>query len=535
MPDPRGTAQDMLDRVRDLLARLVGRRGFTPADADDVEVIARRDLTSESESAVVIATREDDVASVVGLIETADAPEVILVVRRDARALRRTTAWAHISAYARRRGLTLGVVATRRDVRTFARQNGLRAASSIRSLYPSRHSFRLGDREVTLPAVPWARLVRAGLAGAILAAGIVVACAVVPSATVTIVPAAEPISAVGSARPNALIAASDVASGVIQADNLRRQLHIPVTSDATGETEVGDQPAELDLRLTNEGASVVEVPAGTIVSDEDGVRFATAEGVDVPAAGEVDVQAIAVEPGTRGNVDAGTVTLVEGLPPSISVTNLTPGRGGTDRPAAAAAQEDFDRIAAVADAVLLRLARSIIEDEVDSGTLLGSTVTIAIFSMLPMQEVGEASDFVIVDYVVTTSALVIPEDVAVSFGEQLLRSQLPPGMALIPGSVTAEVIASELRGDPVTVSATGHATALGPIEAAAQTLAGRRVGDARAYLEESLDLLEPPKIVVRPTFLPWTSLPRRGSRIEVVIAGPTSATTSDASTSDGGG
>ncbi|MQC17939.1 MAG: hypothetical protein DWG80_02555 [Chloroflexi bacterium] len=62
---------------------------------------------------MVVATGEDDVASVVGRIDVADSPEVILIVRRDARALRRPSAWPHIAAHVRRRGIELGVVSPR--------------------------------------------------------------------------------------------------------------------------------------------------------------------------------------------------------------------------------------------------------------------------------------------------------------------------------------------------------------------------------------------------------------------------------------
>src|SRR5690606_26398447 len=78
-------------------------------------------------AAVVIATAEDDVSSVVGRIDTADSPEVILIVRRDARAFRRGTAWPHVAAHVRRRGIELGVVAPRAEVRSHAKANGLKA------------------------------------------------------------------------------------------------------------------------------------------------------------------------------------------------------------------------------------------------------------------------------------------------------------------------------------------------------------------------------------------------------------------------
>ena len=78
------------------------------------------------------------------------------------------------------------------------------------------------------------------------------------------------------------------------------------------------------------------VPSGTIVatsgtSEFDGVRFVTQETVTIPVSGEVEVPAIAEEPGVRGNVNPGDINqIVTGITGISFVTNNGPGQGGLD-------------------------------------------------------------------------------------------------------------------------------------------------------------------------------------------------------------
>jgi len=81
---------------------------------------------SPARAVVMVARRDDDLAALIGRIDTAPDIDLVLVVPRQARALREATVWAHVSAHVRRRGIALGVVSPRGDVRAHARANGLR-------------------------------------------------------------------------------------------------------------------------------------------------------------------------------------------------------------------------------------------------------------------------------------------------------------------------------------------------------------------------------------------------------------------------
>lgn len=521
------TSRDLAD---DLLARVRGwqdgRRERRAHDAEEQAARSDRDLGPRrdlSDAAVVIATRDDDVASVVGRIDTADTLEVVLVVRRDAKALRRPTAWPHIAAHTRRRGIVLGVVASRGDVRSYARDNGLRAARQPGGLRPDDYVLRVGDRDFPVPPVPWGRIIRGSMILVFLGAVLVVGCYQVPSAEIRIIPDSEEFTASGLARANAIVDVADVETRTIVANTLRRTLVTAVTTTTSGEVEVGDLAATLTLRFSNSSGEVVEVPQGARAVTEDGISFLTDEAVDVPANSEADVTATAEFPGVPGNVAAETVDTPEGLPEPITVTNITAGTGGTNRLTAGVAQEDVDRVRAIADDVLNGIAVATLElavEEEELGTLIVSSVTASVFSEQPQQLLEQAADVLVVEYTIIAAGLVVSPAQAAEYGELLIRQELPPGQALLPGSVTAEVIPPAERGGQVTVNAVGRVAALEEIAAIANQVVGMSPGDASALLQEQLDLDETPVIEISPNFIPWLWLPRRADHIEIVIVGP---------------
>lgn len=477
----------------------------------------------DDESAVIVATADDDVASVVGRIDIADAPEVILVVRRDVRALRRPTAWPHIAAHVRRRGIELAVVSPRSDVRAHARANGLRSSRTPGGLRPQRYYISALGQDLVIPPVPWGRIVRGSMIVVALGTIGVVGCYRVPSAQVTIIPASEEISASDEARPNAVVERSDLATQTILVDTVRRQVFTAVTTTTTGEVEVGDERALLEVSFANSSARVVQVPMGTRLSTDEGIAFLTDEDLDVPAAGLASVSATADLPGVDGNVGANALTNIDGeVPAGIILSGSTAGAGGTNRLTAAVSQDDVDRVRAIAGGVLDRIAigtleQAVAEDEL--GTLLPSSVSAAIFSEQPVQLLEEPSDIFVVEYVITASGLVVSDRQARDYGELLVLRDLPEGLALLPGSVTATVTPLPDRGR-VSITATGRVAELSQIAVTANQITGMRPEAAQNLLQRELSLSEPPEIRISPDFLPWIWLPRRAQSIEVVIGSP---------------
>lgn len=474
---------------------------------------------------MVVATGEDDVASVVGRIDVADSPEVILIVRRDARALRRPSAWPHVAAHVRRRGIELGVVSPRGDVRGHARANGLRASRTPGGLRPQVEYVDVFGRQIEVPPVPWGAVVKGGMMLIALSTITFMACYRVPSATITIVPDSEPITASGSARANALVGAADLATETIVATTVRRQVFTAVTTTTTGEVEIGDERALLEVTFANASGAVLLVPRGTRLISDEGIVFLTDEDLDVPAEGVAVVGATAEFPGEPGNVDANTLVEIDGdVSDAVTIESSSAGSGGTNVLTAGVAQADVERVREIAgdilDGIALRTLEALVEEE-GLGTLLPQSVSAAIFSEQPLQRLDEPAEIFVVEYTITASGLVVSQASATEYGELLIRDALPEGVALVPGSVTATAEPSDDRGS-VNVTATGRTAVLSNISVAANQVVGMRPEAARNLLQQELSLDLPPKIEISPNFVPWLWLPRRAASIEVVIASPES-------------
>lgn len=545
MDEFRRQLEQLSERIRDWVSDITSRLGGAARDARAAAAERRarnaaaeastRELTGDS--ALVIATADDDVASVVGRIDTAESPEVMLVVRRDAKALRQPSAWPHIAAYVRRRGIELGVVAPRADVRNHAKVNGLRAARSPGGLHPQVEYLDIMGRRVVVPPVPWGRIVRGSMIIVALSTVTFLACYRVPSATITIVPPSEVATATGSARANALTDNNDLDGQVILATTVRRQVFTAVTTTTSGEVEVGDTHAILTVTFQNAAGNVVRVPRGTRLVSEESIAFVTDEDLDVPAQDSASVGATAEFPGEPGNLAAGSLATIEGdVPPEVTIAGSTAGSGGTNRLTAAVAQADVDRVRDIADDVLDGIALGTLEQlvEEEGGTLLPSSVSAAIFSERPLQQLEEPADIFVVEYTITASGLVVSDADASAYGELLIRDQLPDGVALIPGSVTATLEPQGDRGE-VLINATGRTATLTDIAVAANQVTGMRPDEARNLLQDELDLDDPPAIEISPNFIPWLWLPRRAESIEVIIGTPQEEQSEDAEGADGEG
>lgn len=473
----------------------------------------------------VVATAADDIASVVARIEAARSPEVVLVVPREARALRSPAAWPHIAAVAKRNSLALGVVSPRGDVRSHARENGLPAAGSVTAVTrPPHHRIQLGDREFYVPRLPLGAVVRAVALVAMIGAAVIVGCYAIPSAEVVIVPASEAMTATARVRLNAIAGEPDLELGVQPAISFQHEFRTTLGVVTTGEAEVPDERATVVLQFSNGNESDAVVPAGTVVAEENGIAFATDVETAVPAGSAATAPATAVAPGTSGNVALATLTTSFDLPSGITVTNPAAASGGTNQLVPAVAEEDVARVADLADAVLRRIGERELFDAVIEGTVFPQTISVSIFSQDSLANPGEPAETFLVDFTAIVSALVVTDAQAIEYGEALIASELEADRVLLPGSTSAELDGARVEGGTVTVELTATGLVADRIDTAVarDAIAGASPADASVRLQEMLALEAPPQISISPGFIPWRWLPRSGDRISISFAGPAS-------------
>ena len=484
----------------------------------------RREARRRLMARTIVADQDDDLATVMGRIDFAEDPELVLIVPRRARALRDPGVWPRLAAHARRRGISLGVVAARRDVRNHAQNSGLEAAGSLRALRrPRFRRVQVGAREFDLPRLRPFRALRWLALPALAGALFVTACYVVPSAEIVIVPPAEPFTRSTLVRIDPVADEADLERRVIPGITVRRTVTTVMATESTGTTEIGDAHASVQLLITNDGAAVAGLPAGTRVINEGGIAFTTNEAVTVPAGDSIAVTATAERAGTIANLDAAETWSLSGGPGTLRVTNPRAADGGTDLAVPAIAAEDADRLRSMALDVLSRAGGRELERTVEAGAAFRETVTVAILGEEAFARIGEPAATLVMEFTAIVSGLVLLDDEARAFGEALLVAALDDGVALLPGTTTVELAPEHtFEGGALSLRlvATGLVAELFDPADMRDELTGARPADAARVVQRRLGLAIAPQVTVYPDWLPWLWLPRRGSRISITLAGP---------------
>lgn len=483
-----------------------------------------RSRASAPGAGVIVAAADDDAASIIGRIDTAAEVDLVLMVPRSARRLRDAAAWPHVAAHVRRRGIELGVVAARREVRALAADNGLRAAGSVRALRRQRsRTIRIGAREFPLPrlrALGALRWLAPPVAVALAIGGV---CYTLPTAQIVIVPPAEPFSGSSTARVDAVAEEADAAEGVLPGVTVRLTFSIVLATGTTGSVELGDEAATVTLRLRNDGEAPVRVAEDALAATEDGLAFFVVEETDVAPGETVTVDALAERLGEISNVDADQLWVLSGAPETLAVTNPRTASGGTNRSVAAVALEDVERLRALAPDVLQRVGGRRLAADIESGTVFAETAIITILGEEPFANLDQPEETFLMEFTAVVSAISVPHEQAEAFGEELLRASLPDGMALLPGTTAVEFDDERTyRAGVVQVSLTATGLAFELYEAAAvqEGLKGARPAEAARLLQERLGLEELPRVTIEPEWLPWIWLPRRGNQIAITFDGP---------------
>jgi len=226
--------------------------------------------------------------------------------------------------------------------------------------------------------------------------------------------------------------------------------------------------AVVTLRFSRSSAAPESylIPAGTRAQTPSGVRFATTQDTSIaPGDTFTDVPAQAVEPGSAGNVPAGSVTeLVDLIPGVEAVTNPQPAVGGRDQEALEDQLERFARFfASLQKGTLQSLEAAALEATSPTGERITQVLArdITRDPALPPA--------VVVLYVDNGSGSVTPEMVA------YLQTALDAGR---PAGVSLEVVAAAPHYVDIRFQVDGSDEALAACyEAARQYVRGLQIGE----------------------------------------------------------
>jgi hypothetical protein len=372
---------------------------------------------------------------------------------------------------------------------------------------------------------------------ALAATGAAVAYSSLPTATITIRPATEPLgptSVVVRADPDATSVAPVAA--VIPATLVEIPVEVSDTFEATGKRVEQKKATGSVTFISKDPTRSNSIPAGSIVRTDGGVGFATRASITIPKAkiegltilpGTADVAVVAVKGGPEANVAANTIRIVPAAedPVLLEVRNRASTAGGTRKSFPKVTQEDVDGAVKTLQRRLDARFKDAVADpgrvpdgmEVVAGTeLLGPSAATPDPESLVDAEV-EAFDLTL--SATGTITAFAPGD-AETVAAARLATTVPAGYTLVDGSTKVQVGEATPDGTAAEVDTTATGAMIRTIDAEAVRATAK--GKSPADAERVLSTLGEVTIVTWPAFLPaiTDAIDRIEVRVEPSAGGP---------------
>jgi hypothetical protein len=496
----------------------------------------------------------DDAVSTRDRLKFVDAHYVLLVWPSNARILRRKLDLLLIQREATRQGQRIALVAHDLDVIDHARDLDLSVFPNVGAAQrqPWKHPR---DRVFAVPGnvddlvapddlpyddMPpgparhrrrhswrWVMFVTLWIA---LGAGFLL---VAPSATVTITPAGEQVSARVPITGDLDQTDVDLDERTMPLSLITRRISTDVTASATGRQIAEPARATGIVVFTNESDFSVEIPPGTIVStgSTPPIRFETQEELILPVGAHASTRVRALEDsaGTRGNVGANTILFVEGaLSDSVTATNPNVTEGGTIRELSIVTEEDVANLLTAGYAAIIPEARVLLQHEYGDGLIPQSVQIVEGTQRTGYNAlVGDATESLRLHLEIDVQAVVINERLAQQVAYAGLAPQIPPGREMSPDSLVFELDLSDIPAPPYpdgriqfAMTVTGQSTVGVDADHVRDRVAGVSVDEAKRRLQRELLLNpnRPPKITVWPGW--FNRMPVLPIRITVKVDEP---------------
>jgi ribosomal protein S27E len=511
---------------------------------------------------VIELQTQDDLASIGHRLDQVKDGRVVLVVPWDMQFLSRRLDFDLLRRETERRRLKVAIVSADFERRGLAHRCGVPAFATVSDAKstqkwharplepveaPPRHwwdvevDFQPRPRLRLLSFLPpwfnWVKLtVRLLIFLLALMVVVVSAYVIVPSGSVTLVPASREFVTIVPVSTDVDIEEVDHVAGLIPARKVGDYFEGSTEVETTGIMNLVTGRAAGEVEFTNLLVQDYVVPKGTIVrtsSTSYPIRFRTTADVVVPAAGRALAPIVALEDGV-GNVGAFQINVVEGVAASaVAVINPQATSGAEPQEARVVTQADYDRGQALLMQQLLGqaydgLSESYLEP---SEILLRQSLRVEAMPKLAYDRfVTEQADRVGVNMRILVSGWTVDVDNAEAVAYFALSRRIPPGYWLMNARFEMGEAAEESIGPgdfTFFVTAYGEADAMLNPGEAVSLVRGRRLDDARNRLVTNLPLAREPQITHWPDWpkqLGWLDrMPLIPLRITVKIESPTEA------------
>lgn len=302
---------------------------------------------------------------------------------------------------------------------------------------------------------------------------------------------------------------------LIPAMRLSETIETSASIPSSGTKWLEGVPAAGVATFTNRSDQPVDIPAGSTIGVSTGepVLFETTASVIVPGGigSSLDAAVVAAEGygGSIGNVDAGTINRVVGpLSESVTVINLSPMTGGSDRSVKIVATADKTRLLDIARLQLQSLAY----DRMRAGLSEGQVIIIESLQIAEENKdwldysavVGAATSELSLTMRAVVSALAVDEELARQVVLAQLEAAVPPDMTLQTDTLVYERGAFNLSRAKeqirFTVHGRGIALASLDTDSLREQLAGADLDAAQSILRDNRAFAQqpPPRLSLHP-------------------------------------
>jgi hypothetical protein len=337
----------------------------------------------------------------------------------------------------------------------------------------------------------------------------------VPRAAVTLYPESQTRSIVIPVSASPSFESVSI-TGSLPAQTLSVLVDAEGSLAVTSEVTLPKSKSKGVARFTNLGSDEIEIPAGTILSTLDLIRFVTLNDARLPTGIDkfVEVPIEALKAGSQGNVESDSILIVEGtLGLSVKVTNPDVLSGGMDIKTIGATEGDRAELRVVVMEKLRRTAEMQIRAQIEVEDLLLLDI-IEITETLREEFLppdGQAGTTLVLKMQVEYSA----RSISYADLKQLALSTLSAGGAIPQGFFPFGEVTFKPLSDPITDSiGVTHFE----LEATQVTLRdidevkvfsiirGHDPARAQTELMKSFALRDEPQITIRPAWWKWLPL-----------------------------
>lgn len=388
-------------------------------------------------------------------------------------------------------------VSTQRRAQSSARQRGRQLAAGSRRRLSS-------NVEIALLA-----------ATLVLALGMILGALMflVPDATVTLIPAQEPLAETVTVIARSDVVAPNTEQGIIPARRIGQRVEVEGSMATTGRDFAPSEPAKGTVIFTNRRSESQEIPAGTVVTTSTGsnVRFQTTEPATLAGGlgSRATVPIQAMDPGPGGNVRAFTINTTEGpLGVTTNVTNPSDTTGGDVKEVGIVSQADKDTLRArlekeARQKAYLALGELLAEGEFVPSETVGTLVIEETFNHFT----DEVSDELKLRLRLLATAWAVDGKSADEMALRALSGKIPRRGQMLADSVKWEHGPATVteEGDALVITFTDMASSVAVLDIepalVREAIRGKTPEDAIAILQSKWRLQSPPVLTLGPTWL----------------------------------